>query len=958
MGLTVTGSELARYDNVYVYAATGANYNVTMELWTADPTGAPLALIAGTTCVHSGLTAGTIWNLPCGVVPGIIIPSWVWMMLTFSTNDAGWLITECAETGFTDDFFWQEGEEDLPWFGGYPWAGFAGTIRAAQQPPVDISVVYENIMPMSGFYRPGAEVTVGDDMGLTVTGSELAGYDNVYVFAVFGRCQGGPYDTEPCKSDASCSPGTCKRGANYDVTMELWTDDGSGRKPSARIDGTTCVASGLTTGWIQSLRCGVPAGIILPSRVWMMLTFSTNDAGWVLSGDAEVGFTDVFSWEGGYPSGVCAEKVCVGGANDGHACVNTDPDCPGGVCAEKVCAGGTNDGAVCTDPADCQTCSNKKCSGAPPNTVCTGTGQGTCPSGQTCDFVTCTMNADCPPGGNCGVCADKVCARGVNAGELCTMDSDCNGAFCFPGCPWAGFAATIRTGQQPPVQIDVFESSFAQMELYVEETGWRESITLTGPTTVHVFFRGVTEGAANDSDGNGLDEVDTEMVDMQLAGNSAVFGRVLVTLNADKPSRGQIEEQVNNTPGTLDLPPFAPAGTAYSFFDVFFKVEVEAAFPCHLLHNETPKHMKAKMTRVPPLPGEPYEFPEMIPLVTETGASCGFIIDARHIPRPIPAKLVLPLSFVRVGNSPGTRGRWTVEQVKAFLAGVNAIWNLDGPPKEGAADPNIQFIWPQQYDPMPFHDIPDPQKDIGGDGDVKDGPPLPPEWVPDPKVPTEIDVLCTNAHANARAEPSKRKEFPIILIQHFVDATGKKTNTLGLTTQFHAVDLPDNIDDPPKIMEQKGHCLIISIQAKTNPTVLAHELGHVLCLDDLVPDAADNNLMEGTKDPVNTSLNEVQTAAARKCLPLVLENLQDRPPLPLGACCDHDPFGACTDEVTEAQCVCEKCEWFDKQACVHVACTKFPIPAVSEWGLVVLTLLLLTGAKVYFGRRSQAAISR
>ena len=31
-----------------------------------------------------------------------------------------------------------------------------------------------------------------------------------------------------------------------------------------------------------------------------------------------------------------------------------------------------------------------------------------------------------------------------------------------------------------------------------------------------------------------------------------------------------------------------------------------------------------------------------------------------------------------------------------------------------------------------------------------------------------------------------------------------------------------------------------------------------------------------------------------------------------------------------------------------------PIPTVSEWGLVVLTLLLLTGAKIYFGRRRAA----
>ncbi|MGB2986512.1 MAG: hypothetical protein WBE26_11590, partial [Phycisphaerae bacterium] len=35
----------------------------------------------------------------------------------------------------------------------------------------------------------------------------------------------------------------------------------------------------------------------------------------------------------------------------------------------------------------------------------------------------------------------------------------------------------------------------------------------------------------------------------------------------------------------------------------------------------------------------------------------------------------------------------------------------------------------------------------------------------------------------------------------------------------------------------------------------------------------------------------------------------------------------------------------EDDACEH------PIPTVSEWGLVVIALLLLTGGKIYFGRR-------
>jgi hypothetical protein len=73
----------------------------------------------------------------------------------------------------------------------------------------------------------------------------------------------------------------------------------------------------------------------------------------------------------------------------------------------------------------------------------------------------------------------------------------------------------------------------------------------------------------------------------------------------------------------------------------------------------------------------------------------------------------------------------------------------------------------------------------------------------------------------------------------------------------------------------------------------------------------------------------------------------------LGACCDHDTFGLCTD-VTSAECVAPL-EWTKLASCANIECTHVAIPTVSQWGLVVLTLLLLVGAKVYFGRRQSAA---
>lgn len=76
----------------------------------------------------------------------------------------------------------------------------------------------------------------------------------------------------------------------------------------------------------------------------------------------------------------------------------------------------------------------------------------------------------------------------------------------------------------------------------------------------------------------------------------------------------------------------------------------------------------------------------------------------------------------------------------------------------------------------------------------------------------------------------------------------------------------------------------------------------------------------------------------------------------LGACCDLDPFGDCT-ETTSAQCRCDQCVWKKLRTCDQIECVHNPIPTVSAWGLVVLTLLLLTGAKIYYGRLSESVAS-
>jgi hypothetical protein len=72
------------------------------------------------------------------------------------------------------------------------------------------------------------------------------------------------------------------------------------------------------------------------------------------------------------------------------------------------------------------------------------------------------------------------------------------------------------------------------------------------------------------------------------------------------------------------------------------------------------------------------------------------------------------------------------------------------------------------------------------------------------------------------------------------------------------------------------------------------------------------------------------------------------------ACCDR-LHGTCTS-ATFAACSCNDCEWLVGQRCEDVVCEAgfLPIPTTSQWGLAVLTLLLLCAAKIAFARPTEA----
>ncbi|MHC4575348.1 MAG: hypothetical protein ACYS76_14665 [Planctomycetota bacterium] len=184
------------------------------------------------------------------------------------------------------------------------------------------------------------------------------------------------------------------------------------------------------------------------------------------------------------------------------------------------------------------------------------------------------------------------------------------------------YFGTSRYRPRPVVEIDVLDDSMAELELVFPD-GQTTPLELEGNSTTHVFFELDTEGSAFDDDGDGLDEVRTELEQLNLTGFKPELGVVQMSLDAGAPSHGQMEERTNSTPGTLDVPPFTSEGLVESFFDIFFKIE----FGGMLMYGETPLPCSGWFTRKPAAPGEAYEDPNLIRLVDSDGVPTGYALD-------------------------------------------------------------------------------------------------------------------------------------------------------------------------------------------------------------------------------------------------------------------------------------------------------------------------------------------
>ena len=176
----------------------------------------------------------------------------------------------------------------------------------------------------------------------------------------------------------------------------------------------------------------------------------------------------------------------------------------------------------------------------------------------------------------------------------------------------------------PVVEIDQFDHSRSQIELVMPIVG-SELIELAGTSTMKVYFEDATEGSAFDDDGDNRDEVQTEIVVLDLFGTSSILGVIYMRPRASLPTVGEMEETVNNTPGTLDVRPFSSNGMVDSFFDVYVELEIPAM--SMTLHTAGPVQWSSLLGHKPPGPTDIYESLQPVELLDAAGQATGFILE-------------------------------------------------------------------------------------------------------------------------------------------------------------------------------------------------------------------------------------------------------------------------------------------------------------------------------------------
>jgi hypothetical protein len=187
-----------------------------------------------------------------------------------------------------------------------------------------------------------------------------------------------------------------------------------------------------------------------------------------------------------------------------------------------------------------------------------------------------------------------------------------------------------------------------------------------------VYFDGPSQGDAVDVDGDGLDEVDTEIVSLNLRGASINLGDVELRLYPDSSSPGEMTEVVNHTPGILDVAPFRMGEHVVSRIELYVVIEILGRD----YYGDGPLVLTGQISYKPARSGEVFvdEDKVGVDLLDAAGRPTGYRLWITQL-RPSPC--------LRCGNLDGL-GVTDMRDVKRFSE--EWLWNDSGIEKFNAAD--------------------------------------------------------------------------------------------------------------------------------------------------------------------------------------------------------------------------------------------------------------------------------
>jgi len=186
------------------------------------------------------------------------VPPAVWMSVRFDSDRAGWRFAFPSELGYSDDAYFHPFTGCNTFFGGFPrffYAAYGAELFAAG--PFDEQfIAYRSARANGALFARGAQVSVADDLRLTVETCELGAYEATFVGL------DGPYA----------------------ATMELRIDG-----PGDAIPGTRRTFAGVGDGEPERARFAFAPGILLPQRLWVSYVPDRELTGGLLMGRTAIG---------------------------------------------------------------------------------------------------------------------------------------------------------------------------------------------------------------------------------------------------------------------------------------------------------------------------------------------------------------------------------------------------------------------------------------------------------------------------------------------------------------------------------------------------------------------------------------------------------------------------------------------------------------------------------------------